>query len=195
MTVCKIVLRGENLRKPCEKILLCFKDLSKNPFLVTWVIDGKKVDLMSDLDLVMIKPKLPPGEKPQEKSLLDTYRGTLEKISPKVGEVALLFKIPQEPPFALVGNVHTLFRLKGVQECELIYHSHKNQYGYQKYLKNGEVVVSKKTRDREAEVDEVDRDGLPVSVEGLDINSSSTFVEKIPKGEFADFLEKYGMEY
>lgn len=187
MTVCKIILVGSNLKPACEKLLVCLRELSKNPFSVTWVIDGVSLETTGDLDLSFGIGK--------DTSLLTKYATVIEKILPSTKKLELTFKIPKEPPFDLVGNIHMLFRTKGLETLEMIYHSHKNQYGYQRYLQDGKIETNKKSRDRREEVDEVDRLGLPVSMEGLDLNTSSTFVEKIPKGEFANFLKEHGMDY
>jgi hypothetical protein len=192
MTVCKIVLRGKSLKKPVEKLLLCLKDLSKNPFFVTWTIDGKEVDVSNELDL-MAALKPPSGKK--DESLLSKYANVLKNVTDLTRVVELRFKIPYEPPFGLINTIHQIHRTKGLDTSEIIYHGHKGCYGYQKFLQDGTVVVDSKSREMDMTTDQVDNLGLPVAMEGLDLNSSSTFIESVPKGEFADFLKEHGMDY
>jgi hypothetical protein len=41
----------------------------------------------------------------------------------------------------------------------------------------------------------VDNRGLPVIIDGLDLNTSSTFLERVPKGDFFNFLKEHELEY
>lgn len=198
MTVCKVILYGKNLRKPVEKILKCLRELTKNPFSIEWTIDSKKVDFVPDLDLTLFKPKksgVLPGVAPPSVPIKEKYKTILENIKDSVSEVSLRFKIPNEPPFSLIGNVQQVYRVQGLDLVELVYHSWGGKYGYQKYLKDGTLEVSEKSREQEESMDCVDGKGLPVIIGGLDLNTSSTFLERIPKGDFADFLKEHDLEY
>lgn len=192
MTVCKILFRGKSLKEPIEKLLICLEDLSKNPFVVTWKIDGNVIESPNFMDAMLTFGSKSGGG---EESLKAKYTKLLSSISDRTKTVELNFKISQDPPFSLVNNIHHIYRQKGLEFSEIAYHGHKGKYGYQKFLQDGTIVTDSHSREEEMTADPVDVLGLPVAVEGLDLNSSSTFVEHIPNGKFAEFLKRHGMNF
>lgn len=192
MTVCKILFKGKSLKEPIEKLLICLEEISKNPFVVTWKIDGVIVDAPNDLDMML---SFGPSKSSKEESTKAKYAKLLGAIKVETTIVELNFKISQDPPFSLVNNIHHIFRQKGLKTSEIVYHSHKGCYGYQKFLEDGTIVTDSRSREEEMTTDSVDLYGLPVSLEGIDLNSSSTFIESVPNGKFAEFLKEHGMQY
>jgi len=189
MTVCKIVLKGHSLRPPTEKLIKCFHEMSKNPFGTTWTIDGHLIEGSVDLLMIGLSPN-------NEKSSLENNGFVLDHITPSAKIVTATFQIPNDPPFELINNVHRTFASKGLSEIQLIYHGYRGKFGLHRVAADGTVDASQRDREEASSTNQINvKNGQKATIGTLDLDSSATFVQKVPKGEFADFLKEHGFEY
>jgi hypothetical protein len=184
MPFCKITFVGNSLHKPIRNLLLCMEEVSKNPFPINWAVDDVLVDVENDLADLFAKQK-------EEESLINRYSTILEKIKGSSGsKVVIDMKIVKSPPFELLRNLQQLYKDKGLESIRIVFHSHQGKYGIEEYLANGDVISKISLRESVMAIEEVDKMGLP-----LEYATSATFVEKLPQGNFSDFLKKYDLEY
>ena len=183
MPFCKITFVGDSLHKPIRNLLLCMEEVSKNPFPINWIVDGIPIDVENDLADLFAKQK-------EEESLINRYSTILEKIKGSGSKVVIGMKIAKSPPFELLRNLQQLYKDKGLESIRIAFHSHQGKYGIEEYLANGDVISNISLRESVMAVEEVDNMGLP-----LEYATFATFVEKLPQGNFSDFLKKYDLEY
>lgn len=195
MVTCKIVFHGSNLRNPVERLIKCFHEISKTPFTVKWVIDGDVIDSAVDTDLDLDLDLALSGGVSNEMSNLEKHSFVLILAETALRNVGCIFHCPGEPPFALVNHIHHIHRQLGLTKTELIYHSYRNTYGCHRIDQDGIIDRNDSIRDEGRDFNQVDTQGRLTAIGTLDLDSSATFVEKVPKGAFAKFLSEHGFEY
>lgn len=193
MVTCKILFHGSNLRGPVERLIKCFHEISKTPFTVKWMIDGthidSAVDTELDLDLALA------GNIVSESSSLEKHSFVLDLASSANASVGCIFHTQCEPPFSLLNHIHHIHRHNGLVKSELIYHSYRNTYGCHRVDSEGIIDRTSEVRDEGRDFNQVDSQGKLTAIGTLDLDSSATFMEKVPKGAFAKFLLEHNFEY